>query len=165
LIFSSLAVGNLVGCALFRENNGPPTAFEPREQIFYGSFDSVWRVAQIALQAYPMRINNMDTGVIETEPIKGYKVWTPPYDPDSATGGLSYVINMRVTKLDDDDRKSVKVSIVKNIELAKDFFSEVAHLPSDGMEEKTILYRIGRELAIDRALERAQNRLNKQPAN
>jgi hypothetical protein len=154
-----------VGCALFRENSGPPPSFDPREQIFYGSFDAVWRVTQIALQSYPMRVNNMDTGVIETEPIKGYKVWTPPYNPDMATGGLSYFLNVRVTKLSNDSRDGVKVSIVKNIELARDFFSEVDHLPSDGLEEKTILYRINRELTIDKALEKAQARMNKQQSN
>lgn len=145
-----------VGCALFRENTGPTPSFAPREQVYYGSYDTVWRAAQIALQSYPMRINNMDSGVIETEGIRGYKAWTPPYNPNATSGGLNYVLNVRLIKGSTDGRESIKVSILKSIELNPDFFADVKKMPSDGLEEKVILYRISRELQIEKVLEKAQ---------
>ena len=101
-----------------------------------------------------MRINNMDSGIIETEAIRGYKVWMPPYKSDIGSGGLSYYLNVHIVKGLIDGREAIKVSIAKNIENTTDFFSEPKKLPSDGLEEKAILYRIGRELQIERALEK-----------
>jgi hypothetical protein len=155
----------LSGCALFRENNGPPRSFTPREQLYYASFDNVWRCAQLALQNYPMRINNMDVGIIETDVLRGYKIWTPPYSPGIASGGLGYYLSLHLVKGTIDGRETIKVSVVKNLELHTDFFADPKKLASDGLEEKTILYRIGRELQIEKALEKAQKKAKPKISN
>lgn len=161
LIYSLFFLVILSGCALFRENSGPPETFAVRDEMYYGSFDQVWRAAQLALQNYPMKINNMDLGVIETEQVKGYKVWMPPYKTEQTSGGLAYSLNVRLIKGKSQGRDVVKVSILKETQIQKDFFSEPVRMPSDGLEEKSILYRIGRELQIERALEKAQEKANK----
>lgn len=161
LIYSLLFLLTLSGCALFRENSGPPETFAVRDELYYGSFDQVWRATQLALQNYPMKINNMDLGVIETEQVKGYKVWMPPYKTEQTSGGMAYALNVRLIKGKSQGRDVVKVSILKETQIQKDFFSEPQRMPSDGLEEKSILYRIGRELQIERALERAQEKANK----
>lgn len=158
----SLVVSTLLfsGCALFKENKGPPPTFAPREQIYHYNFDKVWRATQLALQAYPMKINNMDLGVLETDYVKGYNVWTPPHKPNARSGGMSYRLIVHVVKGKTDGDSAVKVTLMKELELRRDFFSEPQQLPSDGLEEKSLLYRIERELQIERALERLQNRKN-----
>jgi hypothetical protein len=47
------------------------------------------------------------------------------------------------------------VNIAKLIERKRDFFSDPEILPSDGIEEKVIFYRMERELIIDEALKKA----------
>ncbi|MCB0362431.1 MAG: hypothetical protein KDD35_06905 [Bdellovibrionales bacterium] len=147
------------GCALFADNKEPPPSFGPREQVYYAEFDQVWRATQIALSKYPIKINNLDLGILETDTVKGYKAWMPPHK-SSASGGLSYNINVRVVKGGVENRPAVRVTIIKEIELKRDFFAEVQRLPSDGLEERSLLYRIGRELQIDRALKKAQDANN-----
>lgn len=154
----ALAVSSLVSsCSLFAEKGEPPATFGPREQVFYSPFDDVWRATQISLSKYPIRVNNLDLGVLETDKIKGYKVWMPPHKSMSS-GGLSYSLNIRVVKGGVEGLPAVRVTIMKDLELQRDFFSEVQKLPSDGLEEKSILYRIKRELQIDRALKKAQQK-------
>ena len=153
LLFLSLS-----GCALFRENSGPPESFAPREQTYYANFDQVWRAAQLSLQNYPLRVNNMDLGVIETEAVKGTRVWSPPHKPDTNQAGLSYSLGVRLIKGRSEGREAVKVTILKESEQTHDFFSEPHRIPSDGLEEKSILYRIGRELQIEKALEAAHKK-------
>lgn len=149
------------GCgSLFADNREPPATFGPREQIYFASFDQVWRATQLALQKYPIRVNNMDLGVLETDNIKGYKVWMPPHRK-SASGGLSYKLNVRVVKGVVDGRSSVRVTVMKDTEMKKDFFASSKKLPSDGLEERSILYRIKRELLIDKALQKAQKKMNR----
>jgi hypothetical protein len=53
-------------------------------------------------------------------------------------------------------RESTRVTVEKKIERLRDFFSEADPLPSDGLEEKVIFYRIEREIVIADALKKAQ---------
>jgi hypothetical protein len=151
------------GCAVFEQKAGPKPVLGPLEKIFYASFDDVWRATQLALQSptsYPLRVNNMDTGVMETEILKGSLTWMAPHMAEPPTGGYSYRILVRVIKGNISGRQAFKVTVQKDAQIQRDFFSEPEPVHSDGLEEKVILYRIDRELQIDRALKRANKRQN-----
>lgn len=150
----------LSACALFEERNGPVTYYGPREEVFRANFEEVWRAVNLVLQPYPLRVSNMDQGVLETDDIRGYRVWAPPYKNDSVSNGETYRITIRVIKGSLDNRSATKVTIVKDSQLRADFFSDPKSLPSDGFEEKALLYRIGREIQIERALAKAQKKQN-----
>ena len=157
-VFLGLLAASLTSCALFRENTGPKRTFDSHSEVFYAPFDEVWRAAQLALQFYPMEINNMDLGILQTAPITGSQVWTPPFQEDPPTGGVSYRLDLKVIKGRIKGKKANKVIITKSIVRKKDFFSGPEEVPSDGLEELTILYRIGREIQIERALQRAHQK-------
>lgn len=162
-IFNSLKIAlslQLTACALFEERTGPPIYFGPREQVYYASFEEVWRSVNIALQPYPLRISNMDQGLLETDNIRGYKVWSPPYKSDMVSGGQYYHLTIRVVRGNLQKKQATKVTIVKDVEVQPDFFSDPKNLGSDGLEEKTLLYRIGREIQMDRAMSKAQKKNN-----
>lgn len=161
----------LAGCAVFRENSGPTETFAPRTQTYFLSYDVVWRATQIALQNYPMRVNNIDAGIIETEPIKPFAdggrsplFWVAPYKANEPVGaGKSYFLRVHVTKGTAGPNPAVRVNITKKLTNARDFFSDPTPLPSDGLEEQSILYRIARELQIEMALERVQKKSSSSP--
>jgi len=54
-----------------------------------------------------------------------------------------------------DGRESTRITIEKKIEVFRDFISETQIIPSDGLEEMALFYRIERELVIAQALKRA----------
>ena len=146
----------LSACALFSDRPGPPKYYGPREQVYFASFEEVWRAANLVLQPYPLRISNMDQGALETDTIHGYKVWGPPYKSDIANSGESYHLTIHVVKGNLERRVATKVTVLKDGEVQVDFFSEPRAIPSDGLEEKTLLYRIGREIQVERALAKVQ---------
>lgn len=169
LISKALLVAGLaylsVGCALFENRAGPKLEAGPREQVFFATFDEVWRATQLALQSpnsYPLRVNNMDTGSIETETIKGSLVWIAPHKTETAGGGYSYRLIVRVIKGNLEGKTAYKVTISKQASMQRDFFSEPEDRPSDGLEEKVLLYRVGREIQIDRAIRRANKKQNQE---
>lgn len=129
----------------------------PVQGIFYESYEKVWRAAQFALSGYPLAVNNIDTGKLETDEIKGFDIWKPPHEKKEPGSGMRSRIDILVSKGRAKGRPSVRVRIDKKIEVQKDFFSDVESLQSDGFEEKVILYRIQRELAIERALAKASS--------
>ncbi|MGE0529156.1 MAG: hypothetical protein AB7P49_19020 [Bdellovibrionales bacterium] len=155
----------LAACALFVERRGPETFYGPREQVFLANFEEVWRAVNLVVQPYPLRVSNMDQGVLETDMIRGYRIWSPPHGDDVAPSGETYRLVIRVIKGIRDERSATKVTVVKDTQLQVDFFSDPKSLPSDGLEERSILYRVGREIQIDRALARAQKKQNQQQNN
>lgn len=159
-LFVSLTFIAASGCALFEERTGPPIFFGPREQVFYANFEEVWQAVNRVLQPYPLRISNMDQGLLETDELRGNRVWTPPYKSGTTSNGENYRLTIRVVKGAVGKRAATKVTIVKDAQMRVDFFSEPKTLPSDGLEEKSILYRIGREIQIERAINKAQKKKN-----
>ena len=152
---------SLSACALFEERTGPPTFYGPREQVYYATFDEVWRSVNVVLQPYPLRVSNVDQGLLETDVVRGQRIFGPPYKSEIASNGESYNLSIRVIKGNLETRPATKVTIVRDTQLQRDFFSDPKTLPSDGMEEKVILYRIAREIQIERALTKAQKSINK----
>lgn len=151
---------SLSDCALFEERAGPDKFYGPREQVYFASFEEVWRGVNLVLQPYPLRVSNMDQGMLETDTIRGYRVWAPPYKSETSTNGETYRLTIRVIKGALESRAATKVTVVKEMQIQADFFSDPRSLPSDGLEEKSVLYRIGREIQIERALARAQKKQN-----
>ncbi len=133
--------------------------FSPITKVYHEDFEKVWRAAQISLQKYPLRVNNIEKGLLETDFIKGYDVWKPPYISKSPTG-LTYKLVLRTIKGKLGGQPAIKVVVFKKIKKQRDFFAEVEKMPSDGMEEKSIHYRISREIQIDNALENAEQSSN-----
>lgn len=160
-LFLLLTFWQLAACALFEERKGPTMFYGPREQVFYAEFEEVWRSINLVLQPYPLRVSNMDQGVLETDEIKGYRIFTPVYRSEIAPTGETYRLMVRVIKGNLDKKSATKVTLIKEVQMKTDFFSEAKDLPSDGLEERAILYRIGREIQVERALARAQKKMNK----
>ena len=106
-------------------------------------------------KTYASAYNNVDAGQIETEDIKGLDVWSPPHKAKVKQPGLRYnfkVVLIRGEKL---GKPATEVIIEKHLRIAKNFFATDKRLPSDGLEEESIHYRIQRELTIERALDKA----------
>ena len=124
------------------------------QKVYYTPFDNVWRAAQVALK-YPISINNMDNGVLETDFIKADDGFQPPTGNKAISSGVRYKISMILSKGRIEGREGVRVSIRKVIEKKRDFFADPESLNSDGLEEMILFYRIERELAVDEALRKA----------
>jgi hypothetical protein len=125
-----------------------------QQKIFFASYDNVWRAAQLALK-YPIAMNNMDNGILETELIKADDGFQAPLEDKIPSSGLKYKISMLLVKGKVDGRDSVRVTIKKTMEKRRDFFADPEAIESDGLEEMVIFYRIDRELIIDEALRKA----------
>jgi len=124
------------------------------QKIYYFPYDNVWRAAQLSLK-YPIAVNNMDHGVLETDFIKADDGFIAPIEDKIPSSGVRYKITMTLSKGKVDGREGIRVSINKYVEKKRDFFAESEVLISDGLEEKVIFYRMERELIIDEALKKA----------
>jgi hypothetical protein len=128
-------------------------------KVFPYTYEEVWRAAQLSVK-YPIAVNNMDNGVLETDWVKAIDGFSSPIATKAPTAGNRYKIILNMVKGKMDSRAGVRVTIRKKIEKQSDFFSDVESLNSDGLEEEIILYRIEREIVIDDAIRKAAKAAN-----
>ncbi len=145
-----------MGCSLFDKKPSAHARMAQinKQKVFFANYDQVWRAAHAVLK-YPIAQENQDTGVIETEYIKGIDGWLPPNEQRPPSSGIRYKLTLTFAKGKTEGRESTRVTIDKKVEILRDFFSEPEYMETDGLEEKIIFYRIERELIINEALRRA----------
>ena len=152
-ILASLgALGFLLSCSSFDKNkliDGPVKA------NIVGKYEETWRALQKSMVNYPIKINNVDRGVLETDKIKLGEVWTPPVALNKVPRNTRYSLHVRVTRGKTSNKDSARIQIRKKMVLHRDFFSGGEKIKSDGLEEKAILYRIRREIRLERSIQKA----------
>lgn len=152
-IFSLAVLLSCGGCASLTAPPPQKSSAPPLEKIFENDLETVWRAIQLAMKKYPVQINDQESGIFETQFIRGEKAWISPPRTELPSGGQRYKISIRALK-GKTSVQSTQVSILKRAEIQRDFFSEVEKEPSDGLEEASIMYRIEREIAIEKALQK-----------
>jgi hypothetical protein len=149
LIFSLL----VTGCSSWTTPAPKDESAPPLEKVFSETYENVWRSTQLALASYPIKVNDSDSGIFETQLIRGDKTWVSPSVEKNPSGGQRYKISVRILKGNDKNGDpATKVIVLKRAEIQRDFFAETEKLPSDGLEELSIMYRIERELDISKTL-------------
>ncbi len=138
---------------------------EPVVEVYNAKYEEVETALKQAMLRYPQRVDNTEAGIFETDFVKGEARFKAPHKlNEEFSSGYRYRILVRLVRGNKEGRGAVKVVVLKQIELARDFFATTEPMPSDGLEERVILYRIGRELRITRALQKANQKASQKPA-
>lgn len=150
-------VSPLCGCSLFeRQNDSTDKIIQKasRQKIFFAPYDLVWKAAHQSIK-YTIASENQDFGVIETDYVKAVDGWLSPDRSKPEYKSARYKLTFTFAKGKFEGRESTRVTIDKVIEVFRDFISEKQIIPSDGLEELTLFYRIEREILISQALKKA----------
>lgn len=154
-----ILLGVLPGCSLLEKQ---PESIDKiiqkssNQKIFFANYDLVWKAAHTAIK-YTIASENQDFGVIETDYVKSVDGWLPPEKTKPDYKSARYKLIFTFAKGKTDGRDSTRITIEKKIEVFRDFVSETQIIPSDGLEEMALFYRIEREIVISQALKRAAN--------
>ena len=122
---------------------------EPVSKIFYTEYEKVWRAVMLTIENYPIESEDHETGIIKTGFIRGDKVWNLPFDTSISNKDLLYTIQINLLKGKIKKEHAVQVQVTKKNFIQKGFIEDPVSVPSNGLEEKNILYRILREIQID----------------
>lgn len=134
---------------------------EPLSRVYYAKYEEVEAAIKQAMIRYPQRIDNTDAGIFETDYVKGEARFRAPHKEVDYSSGYRYRILLRLVRGRSTEKPAIRVLVTKQIELARDFFSDPDQVTSDGLEESVILYRVGRELSIARAISRSIEKSNR----
>jgi len=121
---------------------------EPEKELsFVVDQETMWKIMVKVFKPYPLKNIDPTAGLIETELIKGAKVWKAPYQKDLY--GYSYTIQAYLTY----SQPVSTVSIYKKPYKQRGFISEKEEVPSDYLEETVLFYHILRELELQKKLD------------
>lgn len=124
-------------------------------RLYVGTYDEVWTAALKALNEYPLKLSNKDSGRIVSETVNGpYNevVLTYP-DPIELPERFRYSLDFNFAKLVGDDRQPlIRVRVRKGLEKFHDFYTGWLSFQSDGLEERVLLYRIENILRMEKLL-------------
>lgn len=161
LVISVFAALGLQGCTTATEKLEKRLKVgEPVSRVYYAKYEEVEAAIKQAMIKYPQRVDNTEDGIFETDFVKGEARFRPPQMTDAFSPGYRYRILIRLVKGKTTEKPAVKVLVTKQIEIARDFFAPPQPVASDGLEENVILYRIGREVTLARALVKANEKAN-----
>ena len=144
-----------VGCASL--DNPPQREFYTR--IYDGPLDEVWVAALKSLSDYPLKMSNKDSGQIISELVNG------PYNDLLLTyperielpERFRYSLSLNFAKLiSENDKPLTRIRVIKKLEKFQDFYTGWTAYPSDGIEERVLLYRVEHLLRMEKMLS-AQN--------
>ncbi len=157
-----LVVASLIlvssACSLLETKKMPEVP--QREKVFFAPYEDVERAVKQAMIRYPAKVDNPDAGIFETDWVKDDLRFRPAQMRDDFSDGLQYRLLVRMVK-GKAKKPGVKVTVRKEIVLNRDFFANPEPQASDGIEEDVILYRVARELSVEKALKRFQEKQNK----
>lgn len=124
----------------------------PVSKVFYADYQKIWRAAMLALSDYPIESENNEKGYLKTEEIPIETIWKIPFEREKDLNSSKYTIHVKFIKGKVKSASVVKVLVLKKIFQQKGFINAPVRVPSNGLEEKTILYRILREINIEQAI-------------
>lgn len=130
----------------------PEAQAKPYVKVFRAKYSSVWKGTLIALSKYPLEKNDKPSGEISTTMIESDQVYKP-YNR-TLKNNEQYKLHISLEKRKLKGQKVVVVKIEKKPMLKGDFMTADREIESDGIEESVLLYRIAREISIDRSVEK-----------
>lgn len=146
--------------ALFLGCASPRPAEPFQTKLFVGTYDEVWLATLKALNDYPLKMSNKDSGKIQTEVVNGpYNELVFSYpDPIELPERFRYSLTFKFAKLIDEGRKPmVRVRVTKDLEQYQDFYTGWTAYSADGLEERIVLYRIQHILGMEQTLAKQED--------
>lgn len=139
-----------------RDLGGDPERVLTR--TFIADFDTAWQAVLDALKSYPHDITNRESGFIQTRWVENTneRNWVESYGPGSANLKAQFRYRISLAKTRVEERPAVRVAVQRFQLIQKDVLEGWKPKPSDEIEEKTLLYRIGHVIGLRQRLARIE---------
>ena len=153
----------LTSCSSYQEFQNIANEYEMPSQVFMADFTQTWQSVLQVMQKYDLALQDQASGVIKTRWIDN----TSQLNFEDSFGGKNSVkaakfkLVINVVKGFRGRREVTQVTLFKRQMVEKDFLQGWKVIRTDGILEKTILYRVERNILIDNKLKRIEGKMNK----
>ncbi|MGE3609848.1 MAG: hypothetical protein AB7I27_09715 [Bacteriovoracaceae bacterium] len=152
IIFSFLFVH---GCANYEKFRQITEELEIPSKIYKADFNQTWKAVLKVMHKYEIASSNQEAGFIKTRWIDNTleENFNNSFGTSDTVKAARFKLVVNVVKGFRMGKEVTKVTIYKRQIIEQEFLQGWKEVPSDGIMEKTILYRIQRLIAIDNKLQ------------
>lgn len=128
--------------------------FEIPTEVFNADYNQSWQAVLQVMKKFDLSYKNQEAGVIKTRWIDNTSElnFSDSFGNSDAVKSAKFKLSLNVVKGFRLTREVSKVSIYKRQLVEQDFLQGWKEIPSDGILEKTLLYRINRLIVTDNQL-------------
>lgn len=150
LLSTLILLSGLYSCSSYEQFRYITEEFEIPQKLYKQDFNQTWLAVLQVMKNYPLEITNQEAGVIKTRWIDNTLEvnFADSFGSSDAVKAAKFKLILNVVKGYRSKREVAKVTVYRRQMIEQDFLQGWKVIPSDGILEKTILYRIERNLAI-----------------
>ncbi len=151
-------------CASYEQFQYMTEEFEIPSEVFNSDYTQTWQAVLQVMRSYNLSMTNQEAGVIKTR-------WTDntlelnfadAFGSSDSVRAAKFMLIVNVVKGFRGDREVCKVTVFKRQMVEQDFLQGYKIIPTDGILEKSLLYRIGRNIQIENQLKKIEEKRQKE---
>ena len=144
----------LGACASYQQYQQVSEEFEIPSKVFKADYNQSWQAVLKYMKKYDLALQNQEAGVIKTRWIDNTLEmnFIDSFGTSDSVKAAKFKIVVNIVKGFKGNREVTKITVFKRQMVEPDFLQGYKVLPTDGILEQTILYRIQREIDIDNQL-------------
>lgn len=154
----------LWGCASYEQFKYITEEFEIPNQVFKADFNQTWQAVIQIMKKYDLSVQNQEAGVLKTRWVDNTLElnFADSFGNNDAVKAARFKLIVNVVKGYRGTREVAKVTVFKRQMVEHDFLQGWKIIPSDGILEKSVLYRIDRIIQIDNKLKMIDEQRSKE---
>ena len=144
----------ITGCSSFEQFEYLTKEVEIPSKVFKSTYSETWTAVVATVNKFDLELQNQESGSIKTKWIDNtVKLnFSDSFGGSDAVKAAKFKLIINVIKGFQSSQEVTKVTVYKRQLVNQDFLQGWKVIPSDQIEETTILYRIERALMIDRKI-------------
>lgn len=156
----TLLIGLHSSCSSYQQFQYMAEEYEIPSQVFDADYTQAWQAVLQVMRTYNLSLQNQEAGVIKTR-------WTDntlevnfsdSFGSGDSVRAAKFMLIVNVVKGFRGTREVCRVTVFKRQMVEQDFLQGYKVIPSDGILEKTILYRVGRNIQIENQLKKIEEK-------
>jgi hypothetical protein len=152
--FYLLALILMTSCTSYEKYRQVTEELEIPTQIFKSDFNQTWASVIQVMKRFDISHSNQESGKVRTRWMDNTLQvnFTDSFGGNDAVKAAEFQLLVNVAEGFSYGRKVTKVTIYKRQKIEQDFLQGWKEVPTDGIQEKTLLYRIGVKITNDNKL-------------
>lgn len=152
----------LCSCTSYKNFQYITEEYEIPSKVFKATYDEAWQAVIQVMHKFDLALENPEAGVLKSRWIDNTRElnFAESFGKKDAVKSSKFMLLINVAKGFRGIREVTKITVHKRQLVEHDFLQGWKEVPTDGIQEQTILYRIARVIEIDKKLkiiEKAKN--------
>ena len=159
-----IVVSAFSACSSYKQFQYVTEEFEVPSKVFKSDYAQTWQAVLQVMKSYDLEVTNQESGVIKTRWIDNTLQlnFADSFGSSDSVKAAKFKLILNVVKGFRGSREVSKVTVFRRQMVEQDFLQGWKIIRSDGIMEKSIIYRIERELRIDDRLKAIEEKRAKE---